>query len=477
MKKKFDWKYFLKNLALIGIPVALQNLLTTTGSMVDTVMLASLGEKAVGAVGLCGNFSSLMFSSYWGFVGGGMLFIAQYWGAKDEDGMDRAYGMMWTCMMTVAVLFCIGATLFPDFVMRIYTDKENMQKIGREYLKIVGFAYPMMVFSMAASAMLRSTERVRIPLVASIASVLTNVFLNWCLIYGHLGFPQMGVRGAALATVISAAVNLLTCLGLAKLRGYRYLFHFRKHFHWTGAFSKEFLKKCFPIICNEFLLGASNAIISMVLGRQSEEAIAAIAVFATIEGLFIGFFEGFSNSASVLVGKSVGAGELDTAYERAYRLCYMCGLGILILCLIFITVNTPVLTAMGLSGASLEIGHGMVSIFCVVLVIRMMNWVQNDTYRSAGDAVTGTVLEISFMYLMVLPVLFLSAFKFKLPFLFIFASRFIDEPIRFVLMQFHMYSGNWVRPVTPEGKAKLPAFREKHSKKNPLMLPFMKPKE
>lgn len=105
-QKKFDWGYFLKHIAIIAIPVALQNLLTTTGSMVDTIMLASIGEKAVGAVGLCAQFSSLMFSGYWGFIGGGMLFFAQYWGAKDHDGITRSYGMTLLFMMTVALVFC-----------------------------------------------------------------------------------------------------------------------------------------------------------------------------------------------------------------------------------------------------------------------------------------------------------------------------------------------------------------------------------
>lgn len=104
-QKKFDWGYFLKHIAIIAIPVALQNLLTTTGSMVDTIMLASIGEKAVGAVGLCAQFSSLMFSGYWGFIGGGMLFFAQYWGAKDHDGITRSYGMTLLFMMTVALVF------------------------------------------------------------------------------------------------------------------------------------------------------------------------------------------------------------------------------------------------------------------------------------------------------------------------------------------------------------------------------------
>ena len=88
--QKYDWSFFLKHIAIIAIPVALQNLLTTTGSMVDTMMLASLGEQTVGAVGLCAQFSSLMFAGYWGFVGGGMMFFSQYWGARDEDGITRS---------------------------------------------------------------------------------------------------------------------------------------------------------------------------------------------------------------------------------------------------------------------------------------------------------------------------------------------------------------------------------------------------
>lgn len=92
-KTRFAWKQFLKNLAIIAIPVALQNMLTTTGSMIDTIMIAPLGETTVGAVGLCAQFSSLMFAGYWGFFGGGMLFFSQYWGAQDDDGIDHSYGL------------------------------------------------------------------------------------------------------------------------------------------------------------------------------------------------------------------------------------------------------------------------------------------------------------------------------------------------------------------------------------------------
>ena len=460
-KGQFEWRPFLKNLAVIAVPVALQNLLTTTGSMIDTMMIAPLGETSVGAVGLCAQFSSLMFSCYWGFVGGGMLFISQYWVAQDDDGIDRSYGMTLSCMLTVAILFACLALFAPATVMRLYTDKAALQAIGVEYLSVVGVAYVFQILSVGMSALLRSTERVRIPLYASIASVAANIGLNWVFIYGHLGVPAMGIRGAALATACAAAINALLTVVLAACQRYPYLFHLRRHFRWTRAHLGEYFRKCFPIICNELLIGVGNMVINMVLGRQSEQAIAAVAVFRTLEGLVIGFFAGFSNAASVLVGKCVGAGELETAYERAKRLVPMCAGCILCLCLALVALNQPILTAMSLSGESLRIGSGILMIYCVAAVIRMCNWTQNDTYRASGDAVTGTVLEITFMYLMLLPAVCLIGLVLHAPFFVIFACCYIDEPIRFVLMQRHMYSGRWVRPVTPEGRAALPAFLER----------------
>lgn len=463
-KQKFDWIAFLKAISVIAIPVALQNLLTTTGTMVDTMMIAPLGQNSVAAVGLCAQFASLMFSCYWGFVGGGMLFFAQYWGSKDEDGIDRAFGTTFCCMMFVGIAFFVLAGFFPNLIMQLYTDKESIRAIGINYLKTVAFAYPFQIISMAMAALLRSTEKVRIPLFASIASVAANIMLNWILIYGKFGMPEMGIRGAALATVIAAIVNASVIIILAKIQKYPYLFHFRKHFDFTKKWIKEYLKKCFPIICNELLIGIGFMIQNIVLGRQSEDAIAALAVFRTLEGLVIAFFSGFSNAASVLVGKSVGAGEIGKAYERAKRLILLCGTVIAGVCLVIFAAHKPILTVMSLSGDSYYYGTGMLGIYCIAAIIRMCNWAQNDTFRSAGDTSFGTILEIAFMYALVLPAVCLSGLVFKLPTLFVFACCYIDEPIRIILMQHHMYSAKWIKPVTSQGRDAILEFMKSRKK-------------
>ena len=220
-QKKFDWSYFLKHIAIIAVPVALQNLLTTTGSMVDTIMLASIGEKAVGAIGLCAQFSSLMFSGYWG--------------AKDDEGITRSYGMTLLFMMTVGLVFAALAICAPEFVMGVYTDKAEIQAIGISYLRIVGFAYPLQILAMAMSALLRSIEQVRIPLYGGIASVVANCFFNYLFIFGKCGLPKMGASGAAVGTVLAGIVNLLVLIGFVLYKKIPYVLEFSKHFRWTRS--------------------------------------------------------------------------------------------------------------------------------------------------------------------------------------------------------------------------------------------------
>ena len=461
LKENFNWKEFIKQICVIAIPVALQNLLTTTGSMVDTMMISSLGQNELGAVGLCAQFSSLMFSGYWGFVGGGMLFISQFWGAKDNDGVNRAYGLTLTCMMIVATIFCGMAVLFPESVMRLYTDKEDIQAIGVEYLRIVGFSYILMVFSMAMAVLLRCTERVRIPLYGSIVSVAMNIFFNWVLIFGNLGFPKMGVKGAALATLLAQCFNIAVIIILAKKNRHPFLFAFKAHFSGRKGLTSEYFKKCFPIIMNEVLIGVGNMMINIVMGRQTNDAIAALALFRTIEGLIIGFFAGFSNASSILVGKEVGAGNLETAYKRAWRIVYLCQGFIATVGVLLILLHSPILTLANLEGESFTIGTQFIVIFAIFAIIRMGNWTQNDTFRSAGEAVYGTVLEIAFMWLMVVPAVWISGMVIGAPTFVVFICCYIDEPIRYVLMQIHLHNGKWVKPVTPEGRAALKEFREK----------------
>ena len=456
---RFEWKPFLRSVAAIAIPVALQNLLTTTGSVVDTMMLAPLGETAVGAVGLAAQYASLLFSTYWGFVGGGMLFFAQFWGAKDEDGLRHSYGIMLVFLMTIACAFTLAGLLFPQAVMRLYTDKAVFHALGARYLRIMCLSFPLQALASAMSALLRSIGQVRTPLYASVVSVISNILLNYALIYGHLGFPAMGVQGAAIATVTASLLNVLVFFVFKEHRAF--LLAVRRFFGWSRALLRQFVLKSSPIIFNELGIGISNMLINMILGRQAAEAVVANVVFRNIEAIVIAFFWGFSNSATVLVGTLVGAGELDMAYERGKRLVGLCGAVTFFVCLMIVAAHTPLLTAMGLSGESFRLCTQILLVYCVIAVVRMMNWQFNDTYRAAGNPHYGSILEIVFIFAMVVPAMYLTGIVWRCAFLIVFLCRYSDELIRLAMMVFHFCTGKWVRPITPEGQAALPAFMAK----------------
>jgi len=203
-EKRIRWNVFAQAVYTIALPIAFQNLLSTTASMVDTIMIGSMGELSVAAVGICSQISSLFFSCYFGFAGGALLFFSQYWGAKSEKGINKTFGLSMSFMLLVGLLFGAVAVTKPEFLLGIYTDKKNIIEVAIPYIRIVGFAYPLQVLAVIISFLMRATERVKIPLVSSAVALVVNFVLNWILIYGRFGMPQMGAAGAAGGTPGSA---------------------------------------------------------------------------------------------------------------------------------------------------------------------------------------------------------------------------------------------------------------------------------
>ncbi len=465
-------KAFYRSIFAIGLPVAFQNLLATTASMVDTIMLGAQGELAVAAVGICSQFSSLMFSAYFGFTNGGMLFFAQYWGAKDEEGICRAYGVTQVFMMLVALLFAGVSVLAPEFVLSVYTDKPNIQAIGVEYLRITGWSYPLQVLAMAISSLLRSTEKVKQPLYASIVSLLTNCLVNYLLIFGKFGLPAMGARGAAVGTVVSAIVNVGLLYLLAARDDHSFVLRMADQFRWTAAFVRQYLAKSLPIIGNELLYGVGQMLINIVIGRQDEAGIAAMAAFRVVEGLIFAFFVGLSSASGVVVGKQIGAGQHESGFLDAKRFALICPTITLCICLLLLPVRGPLLGLFGLGETALYYGKWMLLVYAVAGTVRTCNYMMNNNFRAGGEPVFGTVLEISGLFLITVPLTWCAGIVWRLPFLAVFSFMYMDEFLRLFLELWYLRSGRWIKPVTVEGAATLEAFRaslalRRHSKRRP----------
>lgn len=458
-EEKITWSSFLKLMMTIAFPVALQNLLSTTASMVDTIMIGSQGELAVAAVGICSQISSLFFSCYWGFAGGAMLFFAQYWGAKDERGINQTFGVTFIFMTIVGVLFAVTAVTNPEFMLGIYTDKENIIRMGAPYIRIVGWAYPLQVFAVLVSFFMRATERVKAPLFCSVASLVVNFVLNWVLIYGRFGAPKMGVAGAAVGTLASGIVNLLLLVVFLMTSKCEIRLRLREMFGFQKKFLGAYLSKCLPILANEMLYGVGQMIINIVIGHQDESAIAAMAAFRVCEGFVFAFFGGLSNAASVIIGKEAGSGHLPRAYNYCRKSSLFCPMVTFTVVAIMTLLNRPLLGLFGLGSMAMSYGKYMLLIYLVFGTIRTCNYIMNESYRAGGEAVFGTVLEVGCLFIISVPATWMAGMVLKLPFLAVFAFVYTDEIIRLLVETRYTASGRWLKPVTEQGIRALPEFR------------------
>lgn len=453
-------KSFLYVMLTIALPIALQNLLTTTASMVDTIMIGSLGEQNVAAVGICSQISSLFFSCYWGFASASILFFSQYWGAKDEKGINRTFGITFICMSIVGFAFALLCIINPQFLLGVYTDKQTIIDIGTPYIRIVGYAYPLQVFAVLISFLLRSTERVKAPLVCSIVGLIVNFCLNYILIYGRFGTPKMGAAGAAVGTLASAIVNLLLLFIYLMKSNCSVRIRLSQMFGFHGGFIRVYLSNAFPILCNEIFYGVGQMLINIVIGHQNEPAIAAMAAFRVCEGFVYAFFGGLSNATSVVIGQSVGSGDHIGAYrfmKRSAIFCPAVTFGIVLVCAL---LHEPLFGLFGLGSQAMWYGTYMLYIYLFFGAVRTCNYIMNEGYRAAGETRFGTIVEICGLFLVSVPATWISGMVLHLPFLVVFSFVYTDELVRLVIELIYTRSGKWIKPVTEEGRKTLPEFQK-----------------
>lgn len=463
--EKISWGSFFRIVFTIALPIAFQNFLSTTASMVDTIMIGSQGELSVAAVGICSQITSLFFSTYFGFASGGLLFFSQYWGARNEKGINRAFGLALTCMLVISLLFGGTAVANPEFILGIYTDKETIIAIGAPYIRTVGFAYPLQVIAMIISFLMRSTERVKPPLISSILALITNFALNWILIYGRFGMPRMGAAGAAVGTLVSGIVNIVVLFIFLIRDKSTITLRLRDMFSWRDGFLKEYMGKCLPIILNELFYGIGQMLINIVIGHQSESAIAAMAAFRVLEGFVFAFFGGLADASSVVVGKEVGSGHLMSGYQYVKKFAVLCPAITFCICLTGLILNRPMLSLFGLGTDAMFYGKYMILIYLAAGTIRTCNYIMNCCYRAGGEAIFGTLLEIICLFTVSVPATWIAGMVLHLPFLAVFSFLYTDELIRLVFELWYTRSGKWIKPVTDLGRAALPEFKEALSMK------------
>ena len=314
-----NWKDFYKNVFSLVVPMALQNLINVGVTAADVVMLGKVSEKVLSGASLAGQIQYIMVLFLFGLTSGATVLTAQYWGKGDKTTIEKILALGIRSAVIVTAIFTVAAFAIPASLMRIFTNDPQVIAEGVKYLRIVVCSYIIMGITNVYLYVMRSIERVIVATVVYLVSFLCNVLFNAIFIFGLFGFPALGIRGAAIATLIARIVELILVCGYAKI--YNKDVKFRVHYflHQDKLLVKDFLVYSLPVVLNEVMWGLGTSANTAVLGHMGSSAVAANSVAQVARQLATVVSFGLSSATAIYLGKTIGEKKFDHARAYAKR--------------------------------------------------------------------------------------------------------------------------------------------------------------
>lgn len=440
---------FLKVLVSLTLPMVAQNLISLATQMMDSVMLGAVGQTQLSASSLANQpffiFNLLIF----GLASGACILNAQYWGKGEIQPIKIIIAMVVKVAMVVGLLLMLAVLIFPETVMKIYTPDPEVIASGASYLRIVGWSYVLFGLSSTLLCTLRSVAIVRIAVVNSITGLVVNIFLNWVFIFGNLGAPQMGIEGAALATLIARTTEFLLVGCYVFFIDKRLGMRPRDFLGFDTALFRDYLKNGLPVACNEVLWSVGISVQTMILGRLGTHVVSASQIASVVNQFSTVVIFGVANAAAVIVGNAVGAGDMETAAQRIgwfRRLSVVMGIlaaGVILLIrdLAVSFYNVPEETKL--------LARDMLAVLAIIVCFVSITGVGIvGLLRGGGDPRFALFCDLSSLWIVAVPAGLLAAFVFHAPVLLVYAMTKLDEPVKVALLTWRMRNDHWIKNVT-----------------------------
>lgn len=436
---------FYRNLGSIAAPIIIQNFISTSLNMVDTVMIGMVGETQIASVGIANQVFMLFSMFLFGICSGCGIFISQFWGKRDTENIKHVVGIQIFSAILVSLFFTFSAIVFSREIIGIFNKDAGVLLYGSKYLKLVSISYAFTAVTFCFSFALRCTEKAVYPMIVSAIALLVNSFLNYVFIFGHFGFEAMGVEGAALATIIARFIEaaLLITIIYSKNKilapGFRYIIPI------NGNFFKSIYRTTIPVLLNEVCWGLAFVIYSVAYGRIGKEAIASIQISNTVQQLFMIFCFGIANASGVMIGKRIGAGNEDESRDYAHRFAILSiATGIFIGLMIFAS-GPSILRFFKVSQGVLIDSFGIMKINSLIMPLRVFNIVAIvGILRGGGDAKHAFIIEASTMWFIGVPLAFAGALLFRLPIYGVVALTTLEEIGKFAFCMHRLVSDKWI---------------------------------
>ena len=435
-----------KEIVRLALPIALQQFMTALVGACDAIMLGKLSQDAMSAVSLATQVTFVFNLFMFAFMAGENMFVAQYYGKGDYTGISQVFSLVTKICGCIAVVFLAGALFFPEQLMRILTNEETLIVLGSEYLRVIGISYVFSGIAQTFLAIMKNCGAVNMSTLINGVMVILNIVLNAVFIFGLSGFPKMGIKGAALATVLATVVQFLWSVGYVLCRIRAVKFSLRS---CEKKLFGRFWQKAVPLLINNLAWGIGFSMYSVIMGHLGTDAVAANGIANISKNLVVCFCLGLGNAGSIIVGNRLGADRLQEAKEAGGTLTRTAIIAGVVSGLVLIALSPFITKMVDLTPTARGYLQKMLLICSYYIAGKSVNCMTiGGIFAAGGDCKFGMLCDSVTLWCITVPLGCICAFILKLPVMVVYFVLNLDEIIKLPVVYKHYKKYKWIKNLT-----------------------------
>ena len=435
-----------KEIVRLALPIALQQFMTALVGACDAIMLGKLSQDAMSAVSLATQVTFVFNLFMFAFMAGENMFVAQYYGKGDYTGISQVFSLVTKICGCIAVVFLAGTLFFPEQLMRILTNEETLIVLGSEYLRVIGISYVFSGIAQTFLAIMKNCGAVNMSTLINGVMVILNIALNAVFIFGLSGFPKMGIKGAALATVLATVVQFLWSVGYVLCRIRAVKFSLRS---CEKKLFGRFWQKTVPLLINNLAWGIGFSMYSVIMGHLGTDAVAANGIANISKNLVVCFCLGLGNAGSIIVGNRLGADRLQEAKEVVETLTKTAIIAGIVSGLVLIALSPFITKMVDLTPTARGYLQKMLLISSYYIAGKSVNCMTiGGIFAAGGDSKFGMLCDSVTLWCIIVPLGCICAFILKLPVMVVYFVLNLDEIIKLPVVYKHYKKYKWIKNLT-----------------------------
>ena len=435
-----------KEIVRLALPIALQQFMTALVGACDAIMLGKLSQDAMSAVSLATQVTFVFNLFMFAFMAGENMFVAQYYGKGDYTGISQVFSLVTKICGCIAVVFLAGSLFFPEQLMRILTNEETLIVLGSEYLRVIGISYVFSGIAQIFLAIMKNCGAVNMSTLINGVMVILNIALNAVFIFGLSGFPKMGIKGAALATVLATVVQFLWSVGYVLCRIRAVKFSLRS---CEKKLFGRFWQKTVPLLINNLAWGIGFSMYSVIMGHLGTDAVAANGIANISKNLVVCFCLGLGNAGSIIVGNRLGADRLQEAKEAGGTLTRTAIIAGIVSGLVLIALSPFITKMVDLTPTARGYLQKMLLICSYYIAGKSVNCMTiGGIFAAGGDSKFGMLCDSVTLWCITVPLGCICAFILKLPVMVVYFVLNLDEIIKLPVVYKHYKKYKWIKNLT-----------------------------